>query len=68
MTPAILTIAYVIAVCAIVGLGHCHELAIHAADQRECHGQPDEPRRGGEVDIRKIHDPLIIEGAQRNHV
>lgn len=51
MTPAILTIAYVIAVCAIVWFGRRHELAIHAADQRERHGQAHEPRRGGEVDI-----------------
>ena len=51
MTPAILTIAYVIAVCAIIWLGHRHELAVHAAEQRERNGQPDEPRRGGEVNI-----------------
>jgi len=49
MTPAILTIAYVIAICAIVWLGHRHELAVHAAEQRERDRKADVLRRGGEV-------------------
>lgn len=52
MTPAILTIAYIIAICALVWLGHRHELAVHNADQRERERQRKaEGFRGGEVDF-----------------
>ena len=54
----ILTIAKIIAIWTLASIPAAILLGriLHAADQGPSHGQPDEPRCGGEVDIRKIHN------------
>jgi hypothetical protein len=62
MMPAILTITYVIAICAIVWLGHRHELAVHAAEQRQRDGQPDRLRGVRKINVVQSHAVEVDHG------
>jgi hypothetical protein len=55
MTPAILTIAYVLAVCALIWFGHRHELAVHAAEQRERDSQANRLRGVRKINVVQSH-------------